>query len=171
MSRLDSFIRRLEAQRACIDHVAARLGDLPGPVLELGLGNGRTYDHLRERLPGREIFVFEREVRAHPACIPDPAHLFLGDIGTTLPAAKGWLPGPAAFAHTDMGTGDAEANQALAAWLARHFPPLLAPGAWVIADQPLDDPRLAPTSPPAGIASDRYFLYRHHPRGPAPARA
>ncbi|MGH6887075.1 MAG: class I SAM-dependent methyltransferase, partial [Geminicoccales bacterium] len=48
MSRLDSFIRRLEAQRACLDLAAARIADLPGPVLELGLGNGRTYDHLRE---------------------------------------------------------------------------------------------------------------------------
>ena len=52
MSRLDSFIRRLEAQRACLALAAGRIGGLPGPVLELGLGNGRTYDHLRELLPG-----------------------------------------------------------------------------------------------------------------------
>ena len=31
-----------------------------GPVIELGLGNGRTYDHLRERLPGRRIIAFDR---------------------------------------------------------------------------------------------------------------
>jgi hypothetical protein len=160
MSRLDSFIRRLEAQRACIDHVASRLGDLPGPVLELGLGNGRTFDHLRERLPEREIFVFEREIRAHPSCIPDADHLFLGDIGTTLPQAAGRLPAPAAFAHTDMGTGDATGNAKLALWLARHLPPLLATGAFVAADQPLFDPRLAWEPPPSGIAPERYFLYR-----------
>ena len=58
MSRLDSFIRRLEAQRACLEYAAGQIRDLPGPVLELGLGNGRTYDHLRELLPEREIFVF-----------------------------------------------------------------------------------------------------------------
>ena len=48
MSRLDSFIRRLEAQRACLDRAAALIAGIDGAVLELGLGNGRTYDHLRE---------------------------------------------------------------------------------------------------------------------------
>ncbi len=66
MSRLDSFIRRLEAQRACLAVAAEMIGDLEGPVFELGLGNGRTYDHLRELLPGREIFVCERHLAPHP---------------------------------------------------------------------------------------------------------
>src|ERR671914_288874 len=107
MSRLDSFIRRLEAQRACLGYAAGQIRDLPGPVLELGLGNGRTYDHLRELLPKREIFVFEREVKAHPDCIPDAMHLILGDVRATLPEAGRRLPGPAALAHLDVGTGDA----------------------------------------------------------------
>jgi S-adenosyl-L-methionine methyltransferase len=94
MSRLDSFIRRLEAQRACLEHAAGQIRDLPGPVLELGLGNGRTFDHLCELLPAREIFVFEREVRAHPDCIPDPAHLILGDVRETLPRALFPVPAP-----------------------------------------------------------------------------
>jgi S-adenosylmethionine-dependent methyltransferase len=161
MSRLDSFIRRLEAQRACLNLAAAAIRDLPGPVLELGLGNGRTYDHLRERLPEREIFVFEREVAAHPACIPDPAHLILGDLRTTLPAARTRLPGPAALVHSDVGTGDAEGNRALASWLARSLPPLLAEGAWVAADQPIQTPCLVPLAPPQGVPRERYFLYRH----------
>jgi hypothetical protein len=163
MSRLDSFIRRLEAQRACLEHVALRIRDVPGPVLEIGLGNGRTFDHLRGLLPGREIFVFEREVRAHPACIPDADHLLLGDIHTTLPASLVRLPEPAALAHSDLGTGDPEANAALAAWLAGMLPPLLAPGAWIVADQPMPIPLFEPQPPPAGIAQERYFLYRHRP--------
>jgi hypothetical protein len=163
LSRLDSFIRRLEAQRACLDHVALCIRDVPGPVLELGLGNGRTFDHLRGLLPGREIFVFERLVRAHPACIPDAEHLLLGDIHETLPASLARLPGPAALAHSDLGTGDAEANAALANWLAGTLPPLLASGSWIIADQPIPAPQFEPQSPPAGIAADRYFLYRHRP--------
>jgi hypothetical protein len=52
-SRLDSFIRRLEAQRACLDWAAQEIAAVPGEVVELGLGNGRTYDHLRTRLGGR----------------------------------------------------------------------------------------------------------------------
>ncbi len=84
MSRLESFIRRMEAQRACIDF-AARAGNTPqGPIFELGLGNGRTYDHLRERFPGRDIFVFERNVNAHAASMPDAEHLIVGDIDGVL---------------------------------------------------------------------------------------
>ena len=160
MSRLDSFIRRLEAQRACLALAAERIRGLPGPVLELGLGNGRTYDHLRELLPEREIFVFEREVRAHPDCIPDAEHLILGDVRATLPQAHRRLPGPAALAHTDVGTGDAARNAELAAWLAGVLPPLLAPGAWIVSDQALRAPALRAQAPPAGIAAERYFLYR-----------
>ena len=48
MSRLDSFIRRLQAQRACLSEAAAQIRGVDGFVLELGLGNGRTFDHLRE---------------------------------------------------------------------------------------------------------------------------
>ena len=161
MSRLDSFIRRLEAQRACLNAAAQAIRHLPGPVLELGLGNGRTYDHLRELLPEREIFVFERELAAHPASLPDPAHLILGDIRSTLRSARMRLPGPAALAHSDLGTGDPDRNRALAAWLAEVLPDLLAAGAWVIADQPLHSRSLAPRPPPAGIAPERYFLYSH----------
>jgi hypothetical protein len=162
MSRLDSFIRRLEAQRACLEYAAGQIRALPGPVLELGLGNGRTYDHLRELMPEREIFVFEREVKAHPDCIPDHAHLILGDVRATLPHAYVRLPGPAALAHLDVGTGDAAANAELAAWLSGVLPPLLATGAWVISDQALRGAALIAHPPPAGIASERYFLYHHN---------
>jgi S-adenosyl-L-methionine methyltransferase len=161
MSRLDSFIRRLEAQRACLEHAAGQIRDLPGPVLELGLGNGRTYDHLRALLPEREIFVFERAVNAHPDCIPDPTHLILGDVRATLPRARARLPGPAALAHLDVGTGDAARNSELAAWLSDALPPLLASGAWVVSDQALRAPALIAHPPPAGIAPERYFLYHH----------
>jgi hypothetical protein len=161
MSRLDSFIRRLEAQRACLEYAAGQIQGLPGPVLELGLGNGRTYDHLRELLPEREIFVFERTVNAHPDCIPDPAHLILGEVRATLPRARPRLAGPAALAHLDIGTGDAARNAELAAWLSDALPPLLAPGAWVASDQILRAPALLAHPPPAGIAPARYFLYHH----------
>ena len=87
MSRLDSFIRRLKAQRACLDMAAELIADVDGPVLELGLGNGRTYDHLREILPDRDVYAFDRRIAAHPACIPDEAHMFLGDLHDTLPGA------------------------------------------------------------------------------------
>lgn len=164
MSRLDSFIRRLQAQRACLDMAAKAIAGLPGPALELGLGNGRTYDHLRQLLPTREIVVFEREVRAHPGCIPDDGHLILGDIETTLPKSLSRFSKRAALVHSDIGTGDAERNRNLAAWLAATLPAFLDNGAWVVADQALHAQSFDPQPLPDGVARDRYFVYRHAPK-------
>lgn len=160
MSRLDSFIRRLEAQRACIDAAADLIAGLEGPVLELGLGNGRTFDHLRERLGGREIFVFERQLAAHPDCLPDAEHLFLGDIHETLPAAAERFAGQVALIHSDIGTGDATGNAAIAAFLSEYLDRLLRSGGLAICDQPLSLARSETVPPPEGVAPDRYFLYR-----------
>lgn len=142
---------------------AQEIRGLRGQVLELGLGNGRTFDHLRQILPDREIFVFEREVRAHPACIPDENHLILGDIETTLPREVPRFAKSIALVHSDIGTGEAERNQKLASWLATTIPPLLDEGAWVVADQALKSPVLHSQPLPSGIAEDRYFVYRHVP--------
>ena len=51
MSRLESFIRRMQAQRDCINLAAELVADVPGVVWEFGLGNGRSFDHLRENCP------------------------------------------------------------------------------------------------------------------------
>jgi hypothetical protein len=160
MSRLDSFIRRLEAQRACLNATPALIEGLDGPILELGLGNGRTYDHLRCLHPGREIFVFERQPAAHPDCIPDAGRLILGDIRATLPSALDRLPGPAALIHNDLGTGDALANAEMASWLAAALPPLVQPRGIVLSDQALDHPLLVAQPLPAALPAGRYFLYR-----------
>ena len=160
MSRLDSFIRRLEAQRACIDF-AARPGNLPeGPVFELGLGNGRTYDHLRERFPGREIFVFDRQVAAHPDCIPDAAHMVLGDIRETLPRAVLRFRARVAFVHSDLGSGDAAVDRAAARTVAPLIAEALTPNGLVVSDQNLVIAGWQALPPPPGIAESRYFLYR-----------
>ncbi len=162
MSRLDSFIRRLEAQRACIDAAVGMIAGLEGPVFELGLGNGRTYDHLRDRLEGREIFVFERCLAAHPACIPDAAHLFLGDIHETLPAALARFEGTVALIHSDIGTGDAEANAGIAAFLSEYLAAFLRPGGLIISDQSMALGAAETLPLPRGVKPGRYFLYRRH---------
>lgn len=158
MSRLDSFIRRLEAQRACLNRAAELIRDLDGIALELGLGNGRTYDHLRELMPERDIYVCERRVAAHPDCVPPPDKLILGDMRETLVEASGWLSGRVALAHLDVGTGDAAANRALAVELLPLLLPLLCPGAVLASDPPLDSPELEPLPLPEGVAPGRYHL-------------
>jgi hypothetical protein len=159
VSRLDSFIRRLEAQRSCLGDAQARSRQVPGVVLELGLGNGRTFDHLREICGGREIYVFDRQVAAHPDCVPARDRLFLGDFTDTLPAALRQLgAGSAAFIHVDLGSGDAAASQALAAQIVPQIAALMAQGAVLVSDQPMSDPALRPLDLPAGVKPGRYFM-------------
>jgi len=159
MSRLDSFIRRLEAQRSCLGDAARRTQKLGGVVLELGLGNGRTFDHLRETCTGREIYVFDRQVAAHPDCIPSPNRMFLGDFTDTLPEARGQLGnGAAALVHVDLGSGDTAASLTLAARLAPDIAALMTAGAVVVSDQPLEAPGLVALPLPEGVRPGRYFM-------------
>jgi S-adenosyl-L-methionine methyltransferase len=160
VSRLDSFIRRLEAQRACLDMAAELVGGLDGPALELGLGNGRTYDHLRELCPDRQIYVCERSVAAHPDCVPPPEFLLLGDMRDTLRAARDWLEGRIALAHLDPASGDVPASQALAAELVPLIVPLLRQGAVLVSEPSIAASELARLEPPEGVAAGRYNLYR-----------
>ncbi len=160
MSRLDSFIRRLEAQRACLNHAVELTRHLDGIVLELGLGNGRTYDHLRSLFPGRDIYVCERRVAAHPDCVPPPERLILGDMRETLAAARASLGERVILAHLDVGTGDAAANQALAAQLMPLVVPLLCQGAVLVSDPVIDSAELLALPLPDGVTPGRYHLYR-----------
>ncbi len=160
MSRLDSFIRRMQAQRDCLNAVADDVRSLSGPILELGLGNGRTYDHLRGLFPGRDIYVFERQVRTHPDCIPPDDRLFLGDIFETLPRAIAQLGATAALAHSDLGTGEAAANRALGRRLAPALDALMAPGGLVVANQEFAEAGWRRLPDPTGVPPGRYFLYR-----------
>ncbi len=164
MTRLDSAIRRLTAQRALLDWAAEKVAHQPGLILELGLGNGRTYDHLRDRLPGRDIYVFERCPAAHPDCMPTPDHLLVGDIFQTLPRFfDRFGPASAALVHADIGTGDQEENRMLAARLSPLVEPLLAPGGFLLADRPFDLPHCADISSETGVAEGRYFVFRRRP--------
>lgn len=160
MSRLDSFIRRLMAQRDCLGWAAGAIAEVPGPVLEIGLGNGRTYDHLRELFPDRDIYVFERQVQAHPDCIPDDTHLFLGDIFDTLPRAVGRLGRTAAMIHSDVGTGDEARNCRIAKEVAPLYAQLLRPGGILVGDHALDVPAWRAIDLPEGVPANRYFIYR-----------
>ena len=160
MSRLDSAIRRLQAQRDCLGLAVEMIGDLAGPVLELGLGNGRTYDHLRSLLPDRDIFVFDRQFVAHPDCIPDDHHGILGDFTETLPTALDRIKTYAALAHCDTGSGDAAATKAQGLWLAEPVNNLLLSGGVVVSDQEClcDDWTSVPL--PSGVQPGRYYIYQ-----------
>ena len=160
MSRLDSFIARMQAQRDCLNFLKPAIDKLRGPIFEVGLGNGRTYDHLRDLFPGRDIYVFERQVAAHPDCVPPGDYLFLGEARQSIPQAAQKLGAVAALIHTDLGTGDHAANVAMGQWLGPALDALAAPSCYVLANQPLEVQRWQRQPDPPGVPKDRYFLYR-----------
>ncbi|KAB2845612.1 MAG: hypothetical protein F9K44_16795 [Hyphomicrobiaceae bacterium] len=161
MSRLDSMIRRLEAQRTCLDWAARAIAEVPGVVFEIGLGNGRTYDHLRSRLAGRDIIAFDRSLHAHPDCRPAPDKLLLGDINETLPLAAKRHAGRIALAHGDLGDGREAYGLAMAAAIGKALASALAPGGILLTDYPIGEfARLKPVPLPEGVAEGRYCIYR-----------
>lgn len=160
MSRLESFIRRLEAQRTCIDF-AARPGNLPkGPIFALGFGNGRTYDHLRTVFPSREIYVFDRRVASPPDCVPDSRHLFFGEMDETLPRVAPRFRDQVALVHVDVGHDDEAIDDVTAMVLASLIREIAAPQALVASNHPIPLPEWQPVTL-FELPKHRYSLYRN----------
>lgn len=160
MSRLDSMINRLVAQRKILNHATSLVADVPGPVLELGLGNGRTYDHIKEILPDRDIFVFEKKITASPHSIPDADHVVLGEIRDTLPFCGQRVGSPAALIHADLSNGDPTDDLARKSWLSPMIGEHSGPGTVVLSGHALDLPDFDKMPLPEGIREGRYYLYR-----------
>jgi hypothetical protein len=157
MSRLDSFIRRLSAQRDIFNCIREHVSDIEGPILELGLGNGRTYDHLRELFADRRIIAFDREANAYSASTPDADNLVLGEIRET---AQGFVGIGAALAHADIGTGHDDLDAVTLTWLPQLMAGVLAPGGIAVSGLPLIHPELTALAVPASVPEERYFLYK-----------
>jgi hypothetical protein len=147
----------MQAQRLLIDLSVPKIVGLEGPILEFGLGNGRTYHHLREKLPGRRIIAFDIKVTAQQESIPRAEDLVLGDIRETAPAFIGC---DAALIHLDIGTGIDALDATAQGWLAPLVPKLLAPGGLAISGLALKAAGLEPLPLPDTIAEGRYFYYR-----------
>jgi SAM-dependent methyltransferase len=157
MSRLDSFIRRLLAQRDILNAIAEDARRLEGDVLELGLGNGRTYDHLRELFPGRRIVAFDRDERRDQISRPDDADMVVGEIQETIAP---YLNGQAALVHADIGTGHPDRDAVTLTWLPNAMAAALARGGIAVSGLPLEHAAFAPFPQPEGVPEGRYFLYR-----------
>ncbi len=161
MSRLDSFIRRMTAQRDILNQVSQE-SSLPetGDILELGLGNGRTYSHLRELFPQRRIMAFDRALMAHKSCVPPKNCLVLGEIAET---AVEYIGRDAAMVHADIGSGSDEIDSVTLQWLPSLIAGLLATGGIAVCGLPLQTRELVPLSIPDSIDSQCYFLYQKMP--------
>lgn len=150
---------RLVTQALCLEAAARLIAAIPGPVLEIGLGKGRTYDHLRALLPDREIFAFDRAIHAPRALVPGAGHLILGEVTETLPTFARRLGRTAALAHADLGTESRTGDAALAGSVARLLVPVMAAGGVVLSDRAMDGAGWAPLALP-GAARWPYFMYR-----------
>ena len=157
MSRLDSMLRRFTAQRDGLNWAAEQVAAMPGDALDLGLGNGRTYDHLREILPDRRIWVIDRVLQCHPSCVPPKADFLEGEAEPTLRRLAGMTDG-IVLAHYDFGFGIKEKDVAEAARLSPLIGAVMRPGGVIVSGQPLVG--FAPLPEPAGIAPGRYMFYR-----------
>ena len=157
MSRLESMRRRLSAQIDGINWAAAHIADTPGDVLELGLGNGRTYDHLRQEIPNRRIWVIDRVLKPHPSCIP-PAENFLQGEAEDMLARLASEGHKMARAHYDFGYGVKEKDVAEGAALSPHIAAVMSPGGLIVSQQPLTG--FQQISGPDTIDPERYLFYR-----------
>lgn len=159
ISRLEKTLFRLQAQHACLAMLFTAIAGKPGVVAELGLGHGRTFDHLRRHLT-HKIYAFDRANDAYKDCQPDPEFLVLGEIFETLPRFAERFPHGVILANSDIGSFDRDRNTASAAAMSRILPPAMAPGGYVMSDLPLDLPGFTPLDLPAGAPADAYYLYR-----------
>lgn len=157
MSRLDSMLRRLAAQRDGLNWAADLVAGVEGDALDLGLGNGRTYDHMREILPRRRIWVVDRVLQCHPSCTPPAADFLQGEAEPMLVrlAESG---ARIVLAHYDFGFGIKEQDVAEAARLSPVIASVMQPGGIIVSGQPLVGFRQVPG--PGSIAPDRYLFYR-----------
>jgi hypothetical protein len=159
-TRLDLFIDRMVSQRACLDFAIAATADMDGPVFELGLGNGRTYHHMRETIKGRDTYVFERAVASHPDSTP-PEHLtILGDVMETLPASVARFGPVASLIHADLGGHNRSKNDVFARTVSPLIEPLLAPGGLMVSSDRMYFETLEELPLPEHAVPGRCFIYR-----------
>ncbi len=156
MSALDLLIRRLMVQRACLDRAAELVQALPGPVVQLGLGDGSAYAHLAELMPRRDILVFSRGIDKAPDLAPSGEALVLGDPRETLPQAWDRLSRLVVLAHLNF---PVTSSPRFAGELAPLVAPLLRPGAVVVSECALTLPGWLPLPLSEGVREGRHHLY------------
>lgn len=159
-SRLDLFVDRMVSQRACLDHAARLIADMPGPVFELGLGNGRTYHHMRHIMGTRDIFVFERAIASHPDSTPPDDRVLLGDVFETLPQALARFGPTAALIHADLGGHSAAKNDLFAKNISPVISPLLAVGGLMVSSDRMYFDDLVEQPLPDEAVTGRCFIYK-----------
>lgn len=153
---------RMQVQKAYLDHMIAHLlqKQSSGLGVEIGLGSGRTYDHLRNYLPDYEIYAFDFKVECHPSCTPPPEYTVLGPAEETFPEWSKQRKGAASFVHCDIGTTDLVRDKAVYEKMLPHILHVTSQNGLVLSDRMLIDSSLLPIPLPGNTEEWPYFLYR-----------
>ncbi len=158
--RLSHMISRLLTQRACLRFAHCAIADLPGPILEIGLGKGRTYDFLRTQFPDRHIFAFDRSIHCADDVRPDPDHLIFGELLDTLPEQTKRIGRTAALAHADIGCDDPSIDAPSAAAIGPLIDRLVQRQGLVLTDRPMSMPEWVSLPLPPDASDFPYYIYR-----------
>ena len=157
MSRLDSMLRRFTAQRDGLNWAAEQTANTVGDALDMGLGNGRTYDHMREILPNRRIWVMDRILQCHHSCVPPEDDFLQGEAEDSL-AKLAEMGAKIMLSHYDFGFGVKEKDVEEAAKFSPLIANVMTPGGMIVSGQPLVG--FESVKGPSHIAPDRYYFYR-----------
>ena len=160
MSRLEDMSNRFLTQLAALDRAVELIGPTEGIVVELGLGKGRSFDHLRERLPERKIYVFDRELSCETEFAPPSEFRVFGEITSTLPAFCRRFAGQAALVHSDLGTRHGVTDIPLVEFVAGNLDSLLKRGAVVASDRPMENARWTRLPELPEMEHFPYYMYR-----------
>ena len=159
-SRLDIYIDQVVSKRACLNKAADLVAEMDGPVFELGLGNGRSYNHMCSLLPVNDIFVFEEVAPAHPVVTPPDAQLILGDVFDTMPRTLARFGATARLVHVDLGGHDQVKNDQFARAISPLVEPLLARGAVMVSSHQMYFDAARAIDLPVDAVAGRTFLYQ-----------
>ena len=160
-SQLERMLARLATQKACLEFAHREIDNRPGAIFELGLGKGRTYDHLRKLFPAHDIHAFDRVLHAPRSCTPDAEHLWLGDFRYSLRSPR-LAERHVLLVHADVGSDDQRQDVQLVQAIAPMLDNLLSSGALILTDRQMQIPRWQrlPLPPAAITAGWEYFAYR-----------
>lgn len=148
--------RRISAQIDGLNWALAQVKDTPGDTLELGLGNGRTYDHLREYGDGRRIWVVDRQLNCHHTCVPPQEDYLEGEADAMMQRLH-QNGHRIALAHYELGIGVRPKDEEEAARLSPFLVQLMVPGGIIVSQQPIMG--VPQIGGPDTIAKDRYLFY------------
>ncbi len=163
MSRLDDLVRRMQTQRSVLNRAIQKVREenVSGTVIELGLGSGRTFDHLRENFPQREIMTFDWEMEATKDCVPLKQQFVKGEIQKTFPKFVVGKESSCALLHIDIGTKDRTRDKDLYASLTEKIVAILCAGGYVVSDRELFSSWLEPLDTSQDqLEGWPYFFYR-----------